>query len=304
MKPGLVNAFRLLRFCTGGRGLGAGLLALAWVAAASAVEVPPLSDPSPRMVKPGTFVFSLLPKAFQKRPTMEMSFNTEFTPYGRLLRQPAPENPVYYVAESAGFRQLGWAVGGEHSPPADDMARAMTKALATNGFLPATPEHLPRLALIYFWGSHNKPDPDTARDFPQVARKNQLERAILVGGRQLASGMAFSMQWGESPADRMGKMEYLRDQAAEELYFVVASAYDYPALAKGERKLAWRTTMTVSSAGLAMQETLPPLVASGAIYFGKEMAEPEIGSRRISREGRVDIGPATVIEDQPPAKKP
>jgi hypothetical protein len=269
-----------------------------------ATEVPPLADKSPRTAKTGDLVFSLMPKSFQRRPIMDMTFNTEFTPYGRLLRKATPENPVYYVAQNAGYKQLGWTVGGEKPPPAEDMERAMSRALATNGFLPATTGHPAGLVLIYFWGSHNKPDPDIAREFPQLAAKNQLERAILVGGRQFASGVAFSMEWGETLADRMGKAEYLRDQAAEELYYVVASAYDYQALAHGERKLAWRTTMTVSSTGLAMRETLPPLVASGAIYIGREMTEPEIGSRRISREGNVQIGPATVIEDKPAPAPP
>jgi hypothetical protein len=262
-----------------------------------------LSAKSPRMAQTGDVVFSLLPKAFQRRPMMEMTFNTEFTPYGRLLRKATPENPVYYVAQDGGFQQLGWTIGGEHSPPRENMARAMSKALAENGFLPAAPDHRPGLVLVYFWGSHNKPDRETARDFPELARKYELERSILVGGKQFASSMAFSMEWGESPADRFGKNEYLRDQAADDLYFVVASAYDYDALAKGERKLAWRTTMTVSAAGLAMEETLPPLVASAAGYFGREMAEPEVGSRRISREGRVDIGEAKVVED-PPKRSP
>jgi len=33
-------------------------------------------------------------------------------------------------------------------------------------------------------------------------------------------------------------------------FFVVASAYDYDALAKGQRRLLWRTKMTVNALGV------------------------------------------------------
>ena len=269
-------------------------------------QLPPAgNDKSDRSAKTGDFVFSILPKSFQKNPTLDMTFNTEFTAYGRLLRKVSPENPLYYVSEDAGFHQLGWVAGGERPPPLQVLERALNKALVTNGFLPASPEHPAGLALIYYWGSHNKPDEDTARDFPEMARRFILERAILVGGKKFASGMNFAMEWGETAADHEGKLEFLRDQTREELYYVVVSAYDYQALARGERRMAWRTTMTVTSAGLAMNETLPVVVASAAPYFGRDMAEPEIGARRISREGRVLIGTPTVVPDPVPdaAKK-
>lgn len=252
-----------------------------------------------RNVKTGDFVFSILPKSLQKTPTLDMTFNTEMTDYGRLLRAASPENPVYYVELDAGFRQLGWFMGGEKPPKAAELERTLNTALTTNGYQPATPDHPAGLALIYYWGSHNKPDPDAARDFPDMMRRNVLERAILVGGKKFAAGMSFAMEWGESPGDHEQKLEFLRDQTYEELYYVVASAYDYQALAHGQRKLAWRTTMTVTSAGLAMNETLPAVVSMAAPFFGRETEVPEIGSRRISREGHVFVGTPTVVDDKP-----
>lgn len=257
------------------------------------------SDASTHTEKSGGFVFSILPKAFQSKPTLDMTFNTEMTAYGRLLRPASPENPTYYIAQDAGFHPMGETVGGEKPPPQTDMERTLIKALANNGYLPAAPGHPPTLAIIYFWGSHNKLDPQTARQFPLRARQYALERATLVGGKSFAQQIDYSMQWGDSPADHFGKAEILRDQTKEELYYVVASAYDYQSLANKERKLAWRTTMTVTSAGLAMRETLPPLVASAAMYFGRETTEPEVGEKTISRGGHVEIGPTRVVPDAP-----
>ena len=252
-----------------------------------------------RLVQNGDFVFSILPKSLQKNPTLEMTFNTELTDYGRLLRAASPEHPVYFVEQDAGFHQLGWTVGREQLARGPELASALHTALANNGYLPAATGHPAGLAIIYYWGSHNKPDVDTARDFPLRAWQNTLERAVLVGGKKLAASMSFMMEWGATPADRDDKRLYLIDQTDGDLYYVVASAYDYGALARGERRLAWRTTMTVTSAGLAMGETLPALITSAAPFFGKNMEEPEIGARRVSRDGHIFVGTPTVVDEKP-----
>ena len=231
------------------RGLCLALVLLAGLVCgtpATAAELPTTKDKASRSVKSGDWVFSILPKAFQNNPILDMTVYTEFTPYGRLLRAATPENPVYYAAHDTGYKQLGWSMGGEHPPKEADIERAMARALATNGFLAETPEHRASVALFYVWGSHNKPPPDIARDFPELAAKNKLERAILVGGKDFAKGMSFAMEWGDPAGELDEKMQFLREQANEELYYVVASAYDYQALAHGQRKLAWRTTMTVT----------------------------------------------------------
>lgn len=254
---------------------------------------------SDRLPGTGDFVFSILPKAFQQNPELEMTVVTEFTAYGRLQRPVSATQPAYFVAQTGGYRQFGDAVGGEHSPPPADLERAITKALALNGFLPATlPAHVPTLAVIYTWGSHNKLSPEMAANFPDLAAKQTLERAILVGGKDFASGMGRMMEFGETILDHTERLDYLRYQASDDLYFVVASAYDYRSIATGKRQLVWRTSMTVNSKGVSMKETLMPLIATAAPFLGRETAGPEIAMRRMSREGRVEIGTATVVEDK------
>ena len=127
---------------------------------------------------------------------------------------------------------------------------------------------------------------------------------MLVGGKQQLEKMTRTMEWGESITDRTPEYEYLRDQAIDDLYYVVASAYDYPALTKNERRLIWRTTMTVSARGVSMEETLVPLVNTAAPYFGHEMEDPAIAMRRIDRNGNVIVGEPKVIEDGVPPPKP
>ena len=251
-----------------------------------------------RLPGTGEFVFQLLPKAFQKSPQLEMTVVTEFTPYGRLLRPVSPAQPAYFVAQPGGYKQLGDTVGGEVRPPPADLERAMIKALATNGFLPAAPPaHTPTLAVVYTWGSHNKLSPEMAAQFPQLAARHMLERATLVGGRQFMAGINRRLEFGDSILDHSERMDYLTDQADDDLYFIIASAYDYAALTLGKRQLVWRTSMTANARGVALRETILPLIATGASYLGRETDGPEIAMRRISREGRVIIGESVVVPD-------
>ncbi len=254
----------------------------------------------------GDFVFSLLPKSFQRNPTLEMTVNTEMTDYGRLFRQVSPSAPAYYVAMAAGFKQFGNPTGGEKSPAPAELERAMKKSLAANGYLSADqPGQAPSLVLIYYWGTHNKLDRETARNFPELAAKYQLERAALVGGKKYVAEIAHTMEWGPAPGDSNNELkEYLSYQAADDLYFVVASAYDYASVLRGQKTLLWRTTMTVNSAGVNMLETLSPLIATAAPFFGRETKDPEIAARRVSRDGKVEIGESKIINDPVPAPKP
>ena len=265
------------------------------------------TEPSgrPHQPKSGEFVFNFLPKAFQKTPDLEMTVNTDVTPYGRLLRTPTPDNPMYYITYRVGYKPMGDNVAGDSPPAPEVLERAMKKALAQSGFLPAVaPDHPANLVIFYYWGSHYRLDRETAANFPQLAQRHQMERAILVGGKQQLEKMARAMEWGEAITDRTAEYEYLRDQAMDDLYYVVASAYDYAALAKKERKLIWRTTMTVSARGVAMDETLVPLIATAGPYFGRDMQDPAIEMKRIDRSGNVIVGEPTVVSDGATPPKP
>jgi hypothetical protein len=267
------------------------------VSAVMAPSPPTRSDSG--LPKSGEFTFSLLPKSFQRNPTLEMTVNTEFTDYGRLLRPATPDQPVYYVPLAAGYKQMGAPMGGEHPPAQADLERALKKALAVNGYLQAEmPGKGAALVLIYYWGSHNQLDPFTRSNFPDLAAKNKLERAILVGGKKYATEEGRVTEWGETLIDRAGDKEFLRYQIAHDIYYVVASAYDYQSLTHGERKLAWRTSMTVNTVGVSMGETLAPLIATAAPFFGHETTEPQIEVRKTPRSGKVEVGTPTVVPEK------
>jgi len=262
--------------------------------------------------------FSLMPKAFQSRPQLDMTVITTVTDAGRLVAPASPDHPVYYVAQPGGFREFGGTYAGVHPPPVADLERVMKKALASQGYLPATDAaHRPSVLVVFTWGMHSRLDPNTEAISPEAMFQNMIERAALVGGFGFAHRVghayedrAMSQLSGPSFADASFKLidpvhrlteesvksEYLMDQINEDIYFVVASAYDYAAVAQGKRTLLWRTNMTVNTSGVNMKETLPPLIATAAPFFGRETDGPEALQRRIYRKGQVDIGQATVVE--------
>jgi hypothetical protein len=255
--------------------------------------------------------FSLFPKALQTSPMLDMTVFTEMTGAGREIPAPSAERPVYYVAQPDGFKQLGAAVGGEKPPSAAHMDYFIRKALAAAGYrsVPST-EIRPTLLIRYYWGTHNVLGEQMSSDFPDFADDDALERARLVGGRNLVREMARVMESGETIAERDETKDYLKTQAFNDLYFVVVHAYDYEASVRGKRVLYWKTSMTVNAGGVSVRESLPPLVASGAPFLGRETKEVAITSKRLQRKEKVEIGEETilgVVDDAvvtPPAKAP
>ncbi len=303
------------------------------------------------------FVFSLLPKSFQKKPRLEFNVITEMTPEGRKVAPPSPGQPIYYVAQAGKFIRTGSALtDNEHAPPRADLEQAMQRALAANGFVVGElPAHRPGLVVVFNYGSHSMDPPlppelaDEVVTPPQTAEEllpiiahdvnlqaDLIERAALIGGNAFALRLKralieevanmttnYDMQpngqlpVSPNPASPFqlflsGKdsdlVGHLVEDAFHSCYFVVASAYDYDAMSHGQKRLLWRTKMTVDASGVNMTETLAPLIASAGPYFGRDMAEASIVEKRISREGKVEIGTATVVEDKrseiPPPVKP
>lgn len=186
----------------------------------------------------------------------------------------------------------------------------------------------PENASAPFMQTSNDRDPDALLPMVlanPVDRKDVIERAELIGGetfaRQLATALNQEALYQQShtmdllPGMRSTspfhqfvnantKLMTLVDESFSSCYFVVASAYDYVAMRKGQRVLLWRTKMTVNSTGISMSESLPSLVISAGPYFGRDMTESVTLARKISREGNVEVGTPEVIDYSAPPPSP
>jgi hypothetical protein len=298
---------------------------------------------APKKSEKSQWVFSLLPKSFQKNPNVDLTVITEMTELGKQQPPVTPAHPVYYQAQSSGFHQRGHAPGNEKTLAEADVERLLAHALAANGFRPAAPPaHPATLIIFYTWGSHNlllEGDDENPSLSGEMVARNLLDRAALVGGEKFAAKLLELFVQADDmatlnrvpPPDPSGaappiqpilgpeqieflnpvnmfkrasvKNEFLVDQAANDVYYVVASAYDYASIAAKAKRLFWRTRMTVAAQGVSQEQTLPTLIRSAAPYFGKEMTEPEILTKRAMPEGNVEIGEPVVVGHAPDSAK-
>lgn len=260
-------------------------------AAEPGVPLPVMSEP---IRESGWTGFSLLPKAFQSNPQLEMTYVGELTDFGRTLTPPTPEHPVYYVTYNTGYRMFGDTMG-DNPPKSEYLDKILRHSLSKNSYLPATRKHPPQLALIFHWGAHNAMDFEMRSLFPHLSQRHILERSYLVGGHKFRKSIADRLAYGDFPTYHTTKNEFLTYQASLGLYFAVVSAYDMAAFQEGTRRLVWRASMTVNTTGVSMVDSLPALILSAAPAFGRDMTEPDIVLRRV-RRGVVEYGPATVVE--------
>lgn len=261
----------------------------------------------------GEFVFSILPKAFQKNPLVNMTVITEMTAEGKQVAPPTGENPAYYLGQAGGFHVEGHPAGDVPPPPAE-IERSVQKALSASHYLPAPEGRVPQLLLVFHWGAHNHLD----REFPDLGHKNMISRAALVGGKKFSEEFARALEdedtykeagsyqtLGDSLSplrlfkDKNAHNTELVEQAMADCYYVAVSAYDYGRLARGEKILLWRTKMTVDARGISMTETMPTLIATGGTYFGREMEQAVTPIRRVLRQGRVQVGTPQVVKERP-----
>lgn len=260
--------------------------------------------------------FNLLPRAFQKNPNIGFSVITEYTDEGRKVGLATAARPQYYVLLNAGYSGAGDASAGERPPTFPALAHQLVTALAATGYRPAAPGHPPTLAIACRYGYFNEfelstvpsplldangnpqqPEPGNAPlDDAQLV--NLVQRASLVGGQRFAMAFARAMgshtlnQFRANPKnDRLVGM-ILQGEGGN-LYYVIASAYDFAAAQRNEQHLLWRTKISTEAQGLEMDDALPTLVAQAAPYFGRDMSEAaELNTRLL--HGHVEIGTPTV----------
>ena len=144
--------------------------------------------------------FSLIPKIFQANPFLDMTVITEMTDAGKMRPLASPAAPVYYAVHAVGYRAIGDAIP-EKTLSAAEVGVLLRRALATNGYLPATPEHPPQLLIVYFWGVHNMFnmfDQENLALSDEQWTNNILERAALVGGEKFAAELATAIERSDS----------------------------------------------------------------------------------------------------------
>ncbi|MEO6567205.1 MAG: hypothetical protein ABIO94_00465 [Opitutaceae bacterium] len=151
--------------------------------------------------------------------------------------------------------------------------------------------------------------------FDLNAIKDVIERARFIGGGRVAEDLRRALHFEStysgpeeiSPVRIMlngsggDAMRHVLELAFHTCYFVTATAYDFAGVEKKQNILLWQTRMTVEAQGVEMSEILRPLIVNTGSFLGRETPEAVIVSKRIDREGRVEIGTPTVVEEAKPS---
>jgi len=217
---------------------------------------------------------------------------TEVTDAGRAAASRKENAPVYYVAHDGGLTSMGESMGGERPPSPDRVAACLREGLAVNGYEPADGVHPAEILIVYRWGSYNR----EVRGFPVLERVNFIERSALAGGPKFGLEVLQAMETRtlEMFRDRSPDTTFLLSEADNNLYFVIASAYDLASAQRGEERLLWRTRTSTSARSVSMDEALPALISNAGPYFGRPMDEAACLETRLP-SGRVEVGPTTVV---------
>jgi len=233
-------------------------------------------------------------RAYTVGGKMDMTVVAEYGDPSLAQSPPDAGHPAYYVAYDGGYIEAGDPIAGERPPAAAALARALAAALASQHFLPAVPGTAPSLVLVYHWGRLGR-DSFQIRQSPWTLQPNLLARVALVTPKKYESRIEQDLIDHRSPVG--GHIPILdvteRDllqMIADNRYFVVVSAYDYPSVAQRDARLAWRLKLSTPTPGVAMDEALMTLLQGGAAYAGRNLTATQSTRATMAPGGGADGG--------------
>jgi hypothetical protein len=190
-----------------------------------------------------------------------------------------PDKPIYYVPMAGGYYAEGPGTGGDKSERVkmEEVWDPLQRYLAATK---ETPQ--PTQLVVFHWGVMS---PDILSGANGVALMNHKTMGLLVGNTRV---------------DRHLESEFgpMFQNAMERRYMIVVSAFDYAAATakKKEKKVLWRTRLSVPLLDTSLQEAIVPLLSAGAPYFGRDSGQPK--EVRWDR-AKVQVGDPTVVRDAP-----
>jgi hypothetical protein len=225
--------------------------------------------------------------------------------------RPQPGKPITYAIAGKYHTDIGSPVAGEPRVDAAAIEAEVTKVLATQGFVKTqVGGPLPALALIITWGSavldtsemaiaplpgrpvagptdpNDPTDPNTPPATVLVAA-NQREMSMLVG--------ADKANWQALDSNVLAE---INEAAGSNRVYIFIAAFDMEALAKKkEKKLLWRTRISIPSTYHSLPESLGVMLTSAAPFLGREIAAPVFVGEADRRKAEVNVGTPYVVPE-------
>jgi len=219
-------------------------------------------------------------------------FSEDFTP--------SPDKPVHYVWLGSGERALGAVWAGERQPDRATLENEVIRVLGTQHFQRTQiGGPMPKLAIVVLWGSASLmiDDIEETDDAGETTTSslvwNRREMAQLVGAdkanRKMLSG---------------AEADAINDAARQDRLYLMVAAFDAMALARKEKKLVWRTRISIESRRTSLPESLSIMLNSAAPYLGRSTELPVFIDDNLRRKAEVEIGTPVVVPPPAPSQPP
>lgn len=220
--------------------------------------------------------------------------------------RPEPGKPIYYFVLGKMERDLGSPYGGVKSPDPEVVHRELTKALASQGYLETKiggPS--PQIVLVVTWGQANLATDNitesvdstdaatgetTSTDVTTTISYNRREMAQLVGADKAARKLMSSSE-----------VEEINQNLRSDRLYIFVGALDAQALRKKEKKVVWRTRISIDSLREDLNDNLQHMFADAAPYFGRNEEGPVTIDESV-RRANVKLGELKFLDDAPAAK--
>jgi hypothetical protein len=245
---------------------------------------------------------------FLLRKDLDVIVDTDMSPEGALMRTPSKENPVYYVAVSMGYRDLGGVVGGDKVPDKKAMYRIIGHALAKQGYLQATAAHPASQVIFIMWGSlYVQYIPNISNPELGDMQTNRRQMLSFMGGQKLGL-LSPNPEYGDGDNlqgmfNKSDAAEAINEASRDDLYMAALASYDYQAFTQKKKKLLWTTRISCPSRGLVMADTLPNMITVATPLIGRETKSPAYIDASDRFKGEVQVGTPTVKEFMDPGRK-
>jgi hypothetical protein len=225
---------------------------------------------------------------------------TDFTPAGLHWRQPSPAAPLYYAAVSAGYRDFGGIMAGEHMISRQIVNQTMLKVLAKQGYLPARPNQRPDVVLLWTWGTMNAERVNYSVS-GYSAQINAWQILRFLGGDKLGLTSKYRDPFPEltlSPGliYQGGEARNFIDASSDDYFVAVIAAYDVNLRNLKHAVLLWNTRISCPSRGFWLPDAFPGMLAIATPYIGRETTKPVWIRATEKFKPEVRLGDLKVVE--------
>ena len=169
----------------------------------------------------------------------------------------------------------------------ENLLRQLFEQLLANGFTKYVKGTKPDILLAVSYGRGDMKNP---------YERDQGETPTMDGTPQLTITGAFAQQIMD---EKTPGYEAKLQKASFEKLFIRVTAFEYPKDKTSKPKMLWKTIIVADDPDHRdLNAIAEQMLKAGAPYFDKDVKGPEVEFYQGMPQGKVNVGPATVVDDK------